>query len=316
VSEPIDSLTAFDPRDEDRRPAGLGPSAPGAGAGRYVLLDVFTDTPLEGNQLAVFPDARAIPEERMQPLARELKLSESVFVLPALSGGEVSVRIFTPAAELPFAGHPVLGTAFVVACALQQYDITLETKIGPVAVRLQRDSARAGSGWMQQPIPTWSPYEREQELLRALGVERAALPVEVYVNGPKHVCVALDSEEVVAALAPDLGALAQLGEIGVGCFAGAGERWKTRVFAPGLGVPEDPATGSAAGPLAVHLCRHGLAELGQELQIRQGREIERPSLLRACVSGSAERIERVEVGGSTVIVGAGELLLEPAKLPR
>jgi trans-2,3-dihydro-3-hydroxyanthranilate isomerase len=275
-----------------------------------VLLDVFTDTPLEGNQLAVFPDARAIPEQRMQPLARELKLSESVFVLPARDGGEVSVRIFTPAAELPFAGHPVLGTAFVVGCALQQDDVTLETKIGPVAVRLKRDSARAGSGWMRQPIPTWSRYDREQELLRALGVERAALPVEVYVNGPRHVCVTLDSEDAVAALAPDLGALAQLGEIGVSCSAGAGERWKTRVFAPALGVAEDPATGSAAGPLTVHLCRHGRAEFGQELVISQGREIDRPSLLRTRVSGSPERIERVEVGGSTVIVAAGEFLLD------
>jgi len=308
MTEPIDALAAFDPRSDRERAGGQRPAE--GGAGRYVLLDVFTDKPLEGNQLAVFPDARAIPEQRMQPLARELKLSESVFVLPARDGGAVSVRIFTPAAELPFAGHPVLGTAFVVGCALQQDDVTLETKIGPIVVRLRREGARAGSGWMQQPIPTWGRYDREQELLRALGIERAALPVEVYVNGPRHVCVGLDSEDAVAALAPDLGALGQLGEIGVSCFAGAGERWKTRVFAPALGVPEDPATGSAAGPLTVHLCRHGRAEFGQELAISQGSEIERPSLLRTRVSGSRERIERVEVGGSTVIVAAGEFLLD------
>lgn len=308
MSEPIDSLGAFDPREYDR---GLAPEKPSASSDRrYILLDVFTDTPLEGNQLAVFPDARAIPEQRMQPLARELKLSESVFVLPAREGGDVSMRIFTPAAELPFAGHPVLGAAFVVSCALRQDDVMLETKIGPVAVRLQRESARAGSGWMQQPVPTWGPYEREQELLRALGVERAALPVQAYVNGPKHVYVALETEQAVARIAPDLGALARLGEIGVSCFAGAGERWKTRVFAPTLGVPEDPATGSAAGPLAVHLCRHGRVPFDQEIEIRQGGEIDRPSLLRARIGGTRERIERVEVGGSAVIVAAGEFLLD------
>ena len=162
---------------------------------------------------------------------------------------------------------------------------------------------------MSQPIPSWQPYEREAELLAALDVEGSGLPVEVYVNGPRHVYVELADEPAVAALAPDLHALGALGELGVSCFAGAGDSWKTRMFAPGLGVSEDPATGSAAGPLAVHLARHGRIEFGQEIAIRQGIEAGRPSLLQARAVGSADALERVEVGGSAVIVARGELML-------
>jgi trans-2,3-dihydro-3-hydroxyanthranilate isomerase len=292
---------------------------------RYVLLDVFTDTPLEGNQLAVFPDARALCSRYMQPLARELNLSETAFVLAPERGGDARIRIFTPVAELPFAGHPVLGTAIVLGAERGYEQVSLETSAGLVRVELrpqggrggacgggrlgERGGARVAYGSMHQPIPSWEPYVREAELLAALGVERSGLPVEVYVNGPRHVYVELDSEQRVAALAPDLRALAALGELGVSCFAGAGSRWKTRMFAPALGVPEDPATGSAAGPLAVHLARHRRIAFDERIEIRQGAELGRPSLLYARAVGSAERIERVEVGGSAVIVARGEFLL-------
>jgi trans-2,3-dihydro-3-hydroxyanthranilate isomerase len=275
----------------------------------YVLLDVFTHTPLEGNQLAVFTDASAVPERAMQPIARELNLSESVFVLPPQRSGDARIRIFTPAGELPFAGHPVLGTAIVLGRALGADEVILETPAGPVPVRLRlgEDGERVASGWMRQPIPTWEPYAREAELLTALGVERSELPVEIYTNGPHHVYVELESPEAVATLAPNMGALAGLGQVEANCFAGAGKRWKTRMFAPALGVPEDPATGSAAGPLAVHLSRHGRVAFGEEIEISQGAEIGRPSLLYARAEGRGERVERVEVGGSAVIVGRGEL---------
>lgn len=275
----------------------------------YVLLDVFTDTPLQGNQLAVFADARGVDEPTMQRVARELNLSESVFVFPAEDGGDARVRIFTPAGELPFAGHPVLGCAIVLGRALRQDTVTLETRGGPVPVRMRlgEEGERVASGWMVQPIPTWEAFAQEAELLAALGVERSGLPVEVYCNGPRHVYVELDSRDAVAALAPNLGALAKLGQVEANCFAGAGKHWKTRMFAPALGVGEDPATGSAAGPLAVHLCRHGRIASGEEIEISQGAEIGRPSLLYAWAEGDGERIDRVEVGGSAVIVGRGEL---------
>ncbi len=295
------------------------------GAHRYLLLDVFTDTPLQGNQLAVFPDARELSPQQMQPLARELNLSETVFVLAPERGGDARIRIFTPAAELPFAGHPVLGAAIVVGAERGREQVTLETGAGvvPVAVRSagagedgrdgERADARAGAriayASMRQPIPTWRRFEREAQLLEALGVERSCLPVEVYVNGPRQVLVALEDEDAVAALEPDVRALAALGELGVSCFAGAGARWKTRNFAPGLGISEDPATGSAAGPLAVHLARHGRIAFGDEIEIRQGAEVGRPSLLRARAVGSADAIERVEVAGAAVIVARGEFAL-------
>ncbi len=302
MSDTLELLAAFDPfasARDGRRASGTRP---------YVVLDVFTDAPLEGNQLAVLTDARDVPEEEMQLLARELKLSETVFVLPPEQRGDVRIRIFTPFAELPFAGHPVLGCAIVVGLALGRSDVTLETRAGAVSIALQADGGPAVFGRMQQPIPSWARYQHEADLLRALGVERSGLPVEVYSNGPRQVFVELDSEQAVAALEPDMRALAELGAFGTSCFAGSAARWKTRMFAPGLGVPEDPATGSAAGPLAVHLSRHGRIAFGEEIEIRQGAEIGRPSILHARADGSPARIERVEVGGAAVIIARGELL--------
>jgi len=277
---------------------------------RYVVCDVFTDRPLEGNQLAVFTDARGIPEELLQPLAREMSFSETVFVLPAEAGGHARMRIFTPVAEIPFAGHPTLGTAFVLAGPLQLGEIRLETGAGTVPVRLEREGARIVFGRMEQPIPTVEPFEAAPEVLEAVGVERSELPVEVYDNGLRHVYVCLPSEEAVASLEPDFARLARVpGALGVNCFAGSGSSWKTRMFAPADGVPEDPATGSAAGPLAVHLARHGRIAFGEEIEISQGAELGRPSTLYARADGSPERIERVEVGGSAVVVARGEFRL-------
>jgi trans-2,3-dihydro-3-hydroxyanthranilate isomerase len=274
---------------------------------RYVIVDVFTDTPLEGNPAAVVTDARGITAGRMQRIAREFNLSETVFVLPADNGCDARVRIFTPSTELPFAGHPVLGTAFVLGEAAGTQTIRLETGSGVVPVELARENGRITSGRMRQPVPTWQPYEQAGKLLAALGVESSGLPVVAYRNGPRHVYVEVASEQALASLQPDMGALAKLPGIGIGCFAGAGIRWKSRNFAPALGVPEDPATGSAAGPLAVHLARHGRIGFGQEIEISQGAEIGRPSRLYARAAGTADRIESVEVAGAAVIVARGEL---------
>jgi trans-2,3-dihydro-3-hydroxyanthranilate isomerase len=299
---------------------------------RYVVCDVFTDTPLTGNQLAVFTDARELPEETLQPLARELNYSETVFVYPAtVEGAHARIRIFTPGVEVPFAGHPTLGSAFVLAGPLQLVEIRLETGSGVIPVRLEREGARIVFGRMEQPIPVVAAYDDEARLLAALGVERSELPVEVYDNGLQHVFVVLGSEREVAALRPDLARLADVPPLsqhgasgapsgfaggaagrellGVNCVAGSGTRWKTRMFIPSGGIAEDPATGSAAGPLALHLARHGRIAFGDEIEITQGVEIQRPSKLYARVDGSADRIERVEVGGSAVVVARGEFRL-------
>ena len=264
------------------------------------------DTPLEGNQLGVFPEASGISPEQMQRLARELNFPETLFVLPSDGEGDVRVRIFTPGLELPFAGHPVLGCAFVVGDQLGRDTVKLETGLGIVAIELEREDGRITFGRMEQQVPDWRPYEREGELLEAIGVEKSGLPVEAYPNGPLHVFVELASEEAVAALRPDLSALADLGNVGANCFAGSDRSWKTRMFLPGAGISEDPATGSAAGPLAIHLARHGRIAFGDEIEISQGAEIGRPSTLYARADGSGDRVERVEVGGSAVVVAHGE----------
>jgi trans-2,3-dihydro-3-hydroxyanthranilate isomerase len=277
---------------------------------RYVVADVFTETPLAGNPVAVFTDARALVGETMQRLARETNLSETVFVQPPEADGHVRIRIFTPAAELPFAGHPVLGTAFVLAAPMQLSTIVLETGAGPIPVELERDeSGRIVFGRMAQPVPKVEPFERETELLAALGVERAELPVEVYDNGPRHLVAVLASREAVAALDPDFRALRAFGTLGMSCCAGEGTAWKTRMFAPTFGVDEDPATGSAAGPVACHLARHGRIAWGEEITLEQGAEIGRPSTLYARAEGGDGLIDRVEVGGRAVTVARGEFHL-------
>jgi trans-2,3-dihydro-3-hydroxyanthranilate isomerase len=276
---------------------------------RYVVADVFTDVALAGNQVAVFTDARELPDDMLQPLARELNLSETVYVYPPAAGGTIRIRIFTPANELPFAGHPTLGTAFVIGQPLQLETIVIETGSGPVPVRLEREGPKIVFGRMEQPIPSIESFD-EAPLLAALGIERSELPVDLYDNGMRHVYVALGSEDEVVALEPDMNALARLGSpLGVNCFAGSGAVWKNRMFAPSSGVPEDPATGSAAGPLALHLARHGRIGWGDEISISQGAEIKRPSTLFARAVGSSDEVERIEVGGSAVVVARGEYRL-------
>ncbi|MEA5076025.1 MAG: PhzF family phenazine biosynthesis protein [Coriobacteriia bacterium] len=277
---------------------------------RFVIVDVFTDTPFTGNQLGVFTNATGLSDDEMLMLARELHFSETTFVLPPEADGDVRMRIFTPVRELPFAGHPTLGTAFVLGGPLQKVIIKLETARGTVPVSLDREGAEIVFGRMEQPIPTIEPYADPAPLFAALGVSGSLLPVERYDNGTPHVYVMVDSEAEVVALKPDIAALATLvGPTGVSVFAVDGARVKARMFGPELGVIEDPATGSAAGPLAVHLARHGLIAWGDEITIAQGAEVNRPSTLFAHAEGDSDTITRVEVGGSARVVARGEFSL-------
>jgi trans-2,3-dihydro-3-hydroxyanthranilate isomerase len=188
--------------------------------------------------------------------------------------------------------------------------VRLKTAAGVVAVSLTRAEGRVVFGEMAQPVPTWTAFDRADEILAAVGVELSGLPVEIYDNGPRHTYVQLPDEASVAALEPDIGALGRFGAVGVSCFAVSAGHVKTRMFGPGLGVAEDPATGSAAGPLAVHLARHGVVGFGERVEIRQGAEIGRPSTLYAEAQGSPERIDRVLVGGAAVVVARGEYQLD------
>ncbi|MCA9877880.1 MAG: PhzF family phenazine biosynthesis protein [Thermomicrobiales bacterium] len=277
----------------------------------YCILDVFSRRPLAGNQLAVFEDAAAIPEHVLQPLAREIGFSETVYLLPGLGEADARMRIFTPAAEAPFAGHPTLGAAVTCAARTGAARVRLLTGRGIITVSVQPGERGVYRGSMTQPTPAVSVASNADAILGALGVARAELPVMIYDNGIAHVFVVLNNPSEVATLQPDLQALAQLaptisdGVVGFNVLAGSGGRWKTRMFAPAAGVAEDPATGSAAGPLALHLARHGLTDWGQEITIEQGVEIGRPSELLASAALTDNVVGPITVAGHAVIVGGG-----------
>lgn len=277
----------------------------------YLIVDVFTETALAGNQLAVFTKGRDVPIRLLQPLALEMGFSETVFVLPPEGRETASVRIFTPATEVPFAGHPVLGTAVALAIAGGLDRVDLRTARAVIALEISNRTGVSAFGRMRQPIPSVATLPDPQPLFAALRIPGSALPVEIYDNGLPHVYVALPDEAALARLDPDMGALARLARardlaiIGINCFAGSGSRWTTRMFAPADGVPEDAATGSAAGPLACHLARHGLIGFGDEITISQGTAIGRPSTLFATAFGSRDAVSGVEVAGSAVVVASG-----------
>jgi len=275
---------------------------------RALLLDVFTDRPLTGNQLAVFLDGPSVPAALRQDLAREIGFSETVFVDPPShpTAGDARIRIFTPTVELPFAGHPVLGTAVALGSILGPAGgavVTLECSIGPVPVEVDGQ----GGGWMRQPLPSVQPWPDPGPLLAALGVDEGDVvaPVEVYDNGPTHLIVTVAEPAVVEQAAPDLGRLGALAGItGTSlCALTGSDSAVTRMFNPGLGIAEDPATGSAAGPIGVHLLRHGLVEPGRQLTLSQGATIQRPSTLLVRVEGLPDAIAAVAVGGTAVEVG-------------
>lgn len=272
----------------------------------YAVVDAFTRNPLDGNPVAVFFDAADLTAGLMQRIAREMNLSEVTFVLPPEHGGDARIRIFTPVNELPFAGHPLLGTAVALSRTLKKDRLRLESAMGVIPFEVEDDNGTAAVR-MRQPVPTWEPYEHAGELLAALGVEASTVPVDVYRNGPRHVFVGLPGVAALSALEPDHRALAGFPDMAANCFAGGDTRWRTRMFSPAYGVVEDAATGSAAGPLAIHLARHGLAGYGRELEILQGVGMGRPSRMLATATGSADGIDEVLVGGHGVLVARGTL---------
>lgn len=261
-----------------------------------------------GNPLCVFTDGRGLDEGTMLALARETNLSETTFVLPARAGGHARVRIFTPRRELPFAGHPTLGTAFVLGGAMESTELRLELEVGIVPVRLEREGPRVSFGWMTQPRAREIEAPPARGVLSALGVKEARSSPVAFENGPRHVYVELDTAQAVSALTPDFSALARATELGVAAFHFDGGACKVRYFAPAAGVDEDPATGSAAGPLALLLRRSGRLEEGGTLRIEQGAELARPSELYARVLGSAAD-GAVEVGGSARVVARGQFVI-------
>ena len=297
----------------------------------FVIADVFTERRFGGNQLAVFIDAEGLDTETMQNIAREMNYSETTFLLPPEEGGDYRVRIFTPGVELPFAGHPCVGTGHViVADRMKEWTgdettVVLETGVGPIRVSVQTNNDRAGHTTMTQPLPQVKGTLSDRAgLARALSLDQSdllELPIEAIYNGITMLIVPAASLEAVQRIKVDPGKLEDISrEMGAQTVlvftretVSPTNTVHCRVFAPAAGVIEDAATGSANGPFGYYLVRHGLVEAGGTAKIisEQGFEMKRPSLLHieVDVTGDAKEVTAVRVGGGVVITGRGEIIL-------
>jgi trans-2,3-dihydro-3-hydroxyanthranilate isomerase len=298
---------------------------------RYLHYDVFTSRRFEGNQLAVFLDGRELNSPTMQAIAREMNFSESTFVLPPeRPDTDVRMRIFTPASELPMAGHPTIGSTFALAhdgvIASNRQRFTFGLGVGPTPVEMQwRDGALAFA-WMDQLPPDLRRAENSAEdLTRAVAVEHDAyastrLPIEEISCGVPYVLLPLVSRAAVDSAEPDTAAFRAIRSafgkehIAILVFTTeGGEDGATvysRMFAPAFGVVEDPATGSAAGPLGCYLVRHGIVprDRADAIVNLQGVAMGRPSRIHIAITSADENaISRVQVGGQAVLVGEGRL---------
>ncbi len=297
----------------------------------FLQLDVFTRRPFGGNQLAVFTDARGLTTEQMQSLAREMNFSETTFVLPpTLPEAVKKVRIFTPAMEMPMAGHPTVGTtAALVKYGMAQPangSLVLELGIGAVQVDIDNRSSGAPFVWMNHRMPQFSPvFASRPAVAEALGIEpdevRADLPLEVVSTGVPFLFVPLASLEAIGRARSEAGALARLFEGGelanVALFTtqvvDPAARFHARMYAPHLaGIVEDPATGSMAAPFGAYAAKHGLIPAGPLVTflIEQGLEMRRPSQIHVEVGRQDESFTSLRIGGDFVIVGEGDIFWE------
>ncbi|MDO0938986.1 PhzF family phenazine biosynthesis protein [Streptomyces sp. DG2A-72] len=283
----------------------------------YDLADVFTETFLGGNQLAVFAETNApLNSDLMQAIALEMNLSETVFLLPAQHPAvDARVRLYSTMTEIDFAGHPLLGTAAILACQRADDEVALriETNVGIVPVTVRRHGGERFTGWMDQPLPQVETVPREQaaRLLDVLGLKTSVLPITRYDAGIPHVYVVADDPETVRGIVPNfpaLGEAAVSSRINVLALTGPNTA-VTRMFSPYGRVPEDPACGSAAGPLAAHLVRHGHLASGAQITLSQGEAVGRPSTLLAVAVVESDRPTSIQVGGGVCLVGDGKLRL-------
>lgn len=286
----------------------------------FAQLDVFTSRPLEGNPLAVFPDGRGLSDEQMQALAREMNLSETTFVMPRDAAAErshgVRVRIFTVEEELPFAGHPTLGTAFLLRGQSGASEVVLDLNVGKVPVRFEDAPGQPTFGEMTQVDPKFGPMHDREAVVRAAGLRDGdvdpSLPIQTVSTGVAFTVVPLRGLEIMRELQVDLKASAEYLERSGGKFfyfvtretADPAARLHARMmFYNG----EDPATGSAAGCAAAWMVAHGVAQSEERVLIEQGIEMRRPSRIFVRASKTYDRVVNVRVGGNVVEVLQGEV---------
>jgi trans-2,3-dihydro-3-hydroxyanthranilate isomerase len=293
----------------------------------YHLVDVFTDRAFGGNPLAVFTNGRGVAPETMQAIAKEFNLSETTFVLPPDDPRHHwRVRIFTPSSELPMAGHPTVGTSFVLAREHMipregiESNIVLEEGVGPVPVCVRFEGGQPAFAEMSQPLPKFGPRLSDAGAVAAmLSLEVSdldpSLPVEVVSCGVPFLYVPLRTLDAARRARPraDLIEAAAAGGVPPEVFVFTREAERegstvhSRMFAPGMGITEDPATGAASGPLGCYLVRHGAVAGGDAVEIvsEQGIEMGRPSFVRIRIERSGDRITAVRVGGRCHFMGEG-----------
>ena len=297
----------------------------------YHLLDVFSDRQFGGNPLAVFPDPpRDLPATLMQHIAKELNLSETTFVFPpADPAADFRLRIFTPAAELPMAGHPTVGTACLLArlgllgSIADAKTIVFQEGVGPIAVTIRADErGEPRDVWMQQPIPQFlEVYEERLSIAAILSLTAADLqdgaPVQVLSSGLPFLYVALNSLEAVRNVRLRLDKWSEhlAGTPAQNVFVTTTETVcedstvHSRMFAPALGISEDPATGSASGPLGAYLLQYGLARHG-DMVSEQGFEMGRPSFIHIKARRNGDEFTEVAIGGRCAYIGCGALVID------
>jgi len=292
---------------------------------RYLQYDVFTDKPLAGNQLAVFTETAGLTAEQMQAMTRETKFSECTFVQPAEAAGtDVRLRIFGPANEMQFAGHPVIGSTFALAddgvIASRRKEFIFGLGIGPTLVELEWQGDRLQFAWMTQQKPVFGPTLNAPSALAAtLGIDPSALrpgvpPQEVNCGSPFFM-VPLVSRAAVDQAVVDLRAAAAMFEAakitrrGLFIFSTEPGPDGATAYSRMMGANEDPATGSASGPLGSYLVKHGLvpADKAGSIVSAQGVKIGRPSRIHIKIDLAGGEISRVRVGGTSVLVGEGRL---------
>ena len=291
----------------------------------YLHYDVFTGEPLLGNQLAVFPDATGLTTAQMQAIAREINFSETTFILPAeRPDTDIRMRIFTPGVEMPMAGHPTVGSTFALAhtgaIARGRTRFVFGLNVGPTPVDLEWDGDRVRFVWMTQARPTFGKPVTDRDAVAAsigLRIDDLVddLPVQEVSCGVPYLFVALRNRDAVDRATGDSVAMLELPDLSrshpaVLLFANGGIESYSRMFAPGLGVLEDPATGSAAGPLGCYLLEHGLVTADQARQMTnlQGVKMGRASRIHIAITGAPGAITGVQVGGQAVLVARGEFL--------
>ncbi len=300
---------------------------------KFYQADVFTDRPFGGNPVAVFPNAEGLTDRQFQQIAREMNLSETVFVLaPTNPAAAVKLRIFTPTQEVPFAGHPVLGSFFVLAKLerLGQKSGTTryvyECNLGSFTIEVQIREGEILKVVMWQPRPQFLGTIHEAkdlfEVANALGLPKTQItqtniPVEVVSTGMPIIIVPVRTLTAVRSIVPNITAINELcarhGAKGLMAFTTmtveAASAVHTRMFAPLIGVPEDPATGSASGALGAYLVQNGVVEVGPTTEIlaEQGYELERPSRILIQVESDDDAVQDVKVGGQAVMVVEGTL---------